>query len=307
MRPRRRPTVHGVGPALLLGAVVLPMVLYWGDLPNPMAVHWGISGSPDGSLPPFVLLLVLGGGYVAVWWSVLQMILRAPGETASFTARLYGIGGLLAGVQWLAVIANRGASGWGDADPIGWTGLVAVPACAALLAGVGWLLAGGRAARPPRSEVEVPTLAVEHPEHMVWSGRARSPIVILIGLALIVGGLAVWGWSTLGLAIIGLLVLTFSEVRVTIGSGGAVIGLGWLGFPSWTVPMAEISGASVERLLPLAYGGWGYRIRPGSRAVVVRGGDALRLRREAKADLVVTVDDAGTGAGLVNSILGSRQ
>jgi hypothetical protein len=39
--------------------------------------------------------------------------------------------------------------------------------------------------------------------------------------------------------------------------------------------------------------------------VVVRHGEALRLRRAGKPDLVVTVDDAETGAGLVNAAVGT--
>jgi hypothetical protein len=40
------------------------------------------------------------------------------------------------------------------------------------------------------------------------------------------------------------------------------------------------------------------------RAIVTRGGEALRLVREEMPDLVLTVDDAETGAGLINSMLG---
>jgi hypothetical protein len=73
------------------------------------------------------------------------------------------------------------------------------------------------------------------------------------------------------------------------------------------VPMAEITRAEVEDISPMSYGGWGYRIRPGVRAVVVRGGPSLRLVRTDKADLVLTVDDPQTGAGLVNSLLARTQ
>jgi hypothetical protein len=54
----------------------------------------------------------------------------------------------------------------------------------------------------------------------------------------------------------------------------------------------------------MSYGGWGYRIRPGVHAIVTRGGESLRLVREGKADLVLTVDDAQAGAGLINTMLG---
>jgi hypothetical protein len=302
MSPGRRLITFGIGPALLLGAVVLPMALYWGDLPNPMAVHWDLSGTPDGSLPPMVLLVGVAGIYVAVWWSVLQMVMRSPSETASFTAGLYAIGGLLAGIQWFAVLANRRAADWEAANAIGWFDLVIVLAEAAVLGAVGWALAGGPRPRYEQAAAEQPRLDVEQPERMVWSSRARSRILTGGGLGLIVAGFVVWGWPTVVLVVAGVLVLTFAEVRITIGGRGAVVGLGWFGFPSWMVPAVEIEGASVERVAPMAYGGWGYRIRPGVRAVVVRGGEALRLHRSGGPDLVVTVDDAETGAGLVNAV-----
>jgi len=306
MSPGRRLITFGIGPAVLLGAIVLPMALYWGDLPDPMAVHWDLSGNPDGSLPPMVLLVGMAGVYVAIWWSVLQMVIRSPAETASFTAGLYAIGGLLAGIQWFVVLANRRIGGWQDADSIGWFELVIVLGDAALLAVAGWLLAGGRRARSRQPAVEPARLDVEHPEQVVWASRARNRVLTLLGLALIAGGFAFWGWPTVAFVLVGLVVLVFSEVRVTLGGPRVVVGLGWLGFPSWTIPMQEVSAGSIEQVLPLAYGGWGYRIRPGVRAIIVRRGEALRLGRTGKPDLVVTVDGAEAGAGLVNALAGSR-
>ncbi len=103
---------------------------------------------------------------------------------------------------------------------------------------------------------------------------------------------------------LGALVLVFAEVRSTVAKRGVVVSLGWLGVPSWTVPMNTIERAEVEQVNPMAYGGWGYRLRPGVKAIVTRGGESLRLVRSDKADLVLTVDDAATGAGVINSMLG---
>jgi hypothetical protein len=305
MSPDRRLITFGIGPGLLLGAIVLPMALYWGDLPDPMAVHWSLSGTPDGSLPPMVLLVGMAGVYAAAWWSVLQMVMRSPAEAASFSAGLYAIGGLLAGIQWFAVLASRKAETWQAAESVGWFELVIVLGDAAVLGVVGWLLAGGRRARSDRPVVEPTRLDVEHADQVVWSSRARNRILVLCGLALIVSGFTVWGWPTAVLALIGLVVLTFAEVRLTVGSRSAVIGLGWFGFPSWTVSMEDVTAGSTEHVLPLAYGGWGYRIRPGVRAIIVRRGEAVRLDRAAKPDLIVTVDDAETGAALVNTVVGA--
>jgi len=88
-----------------------------------------------------------------------------------------------------------------------------------------------------------------------------------------------------------------------VSQRGVFVSLGWLGAPSWSVPLSDIEAAEVENVAPMSYGGWGYRLRPGVRAIVVRGGDSLRLVRSDRDDLVLTVDDAETGAALVNSLL----
>jgi hypothetical protein len=300
----RRRIVLGAVPTVLLGAIVLPSVLYGGDLPDPMAVHWSLSGDPNGSLPPLVLVVGLAAGFAAVWVSVVLTVRRAPRDIGSLTAGLYGIGGLLAAVAWISVRANRGVSDWGDAEPLGWAGLGILLGAAVLGGAGGWWLGGGRSERLPA--VHAPRLEVDDPGHYVWSAGARSFVLALLGVGLIVAALVVWGWTGAVLALVGVLVLTFSRVRVTVSARGAVVGVGWLGVPSWTIPASEIAGGSVEHVFPMAYGGWGYRIRPGVRAVVIRGGQALRLHREGKPDLLITVDDAETGAGLVDALAGAR-
>src|SRR4030067_3201626 len=42
---------------------------------------------------------------------------------------------------------------------------------------------------------------------------------------------------------------------------------------------------------------------PGTRAVVVRGGNPLRIRRADRPDLVLTADDGDRGAGMINGLL----
>ena len=96
----------------------------------------------------------------------------------------------------------------------------------------------------------------------------------------------------------------FAEVRLTIGPGGAVVALGPLGFPYRRITLGEVTRADVEDVSPLSYGGWGYRGRPGGRAFVIRGGEGVRMTRVGKPDLIVTVDDAATGAATLNSLVG---
>ncbi|MGO9672471.1 MAG: hypothetical protein ACLPS1_28540, partial [Streptosporangiaceae bacterium] len=73
-----------------------------------------------------------------------------------------------------------------------------------------------------------------------------------------------------------------------------------------TYPLPRITAAERIDLKPMQWGGWGYR---GSRtafgraAVVLRGGDAIRLRLTDGSEFAVTVDDAATGAALLTDLL----
>ncbi len=293
-----------VVPALLLGAIVLPLLLYWGDLPNPMATHWDLGGDPNGTMPPLALLIVLGGIYLAMYFAVTRVVARTPDEGPSFIAGLFGVGALLAAVSWFSVLANRDETSWESASGFGLLQAFFVLGIALVAGVVGWLSAGGLSVERQPPSTAVPALEMAEPGAAIWSGRGNGRVLQLIGAAVIVLGIATWGWSTLVLLALGLLVLVFAEVRATVSQRGVVVSLGWLGVPSWTVPMSDITQAEVETVRPMAYGGWGYRLRPGVRAVITRGGGALRLVREGRADLVLTVDDAQTGAGLINSMLG---
>jgi hypothetical protein len=291
-------------PAVLLLALVVPFVAYWSSLPDPMAIHWGASGTPNGSASPVVLLVLLAGILVAMILAVRGAVARTPSEAPSFVAGLFAVGALLVGVAWRSVLANRDVAEWTGADEVGLLHVLVLVVVAIGAGWVGWLLADGRAVIDRDSTRAAPALDLADPANAVWSGRGVGKVITVIGVGVIVAGLVVWGWTAVALVVIGLVVLTFAVVRVTVSQRGTVISLGWWGYPTWTVPMESIVSADVEKVNPMAYGGWGYRLRPGVRAVVVRAGDSIRLVRDSGVDLVCTVDDAATGAGLINAMLG---
>jgi hypothetical protein len=293
----------GVIPALLFGCIVLPFVLYWGDLPNPMAVHWDLGGNPNGSMPPVALLLILAVMFAAIHSAVIRALSRAPDEAPSFIAGLFGLGALLASISWLSVLANRDQVTWESAEGMGILELIGVLVVAVVFGFFGWMVAGHKNVKRDTVPEAVPALDIAAPGAAVWSGRGGGRVLPGAGLALIGIGLATWGWTTLVLGFAGLAVWLFAEVRVTVSRNGALVSLGWLGVISWTVPLSEVSAAELEIVNPMSYGGWGYRLRPGVRAIITRSGEAMRLVRPYKQDLVMTVDDAETGAGLINALL----
>ncbi len=300
-----RKLVLGAIPAIMLGAIVAPLVIYWSNLPNPMATHWGLSGQPNGHMSPTLLLLVMGGIFIAIWAAIWRVTRRIPYDLPSFAAGLLGVGGLLAAVQWIVVLANRNQTDWTEAGTFNGLHLILVLVAAIGFGYVGWKLAGDSAQAAARG-VDGPTIDLAATETAIWSGSGRGPLLIAIGAVVVIAAIAMWSWTSLALLIVAVIVLLFAEVRATVSDRGVAISLGWLGIPSWVIPMARIRGAEVEDVSPMSYGGWGYRLRPGVKALVVRGGPGLRLVREDEADLVLTVDDPETGAGLINSLLARR-
>jgi hypothetical protein len=80
---------------------------------------------------------------------------------------------------------------------------------------------------------------------------------------------------------------------------------GPLPWPTSHIALSSIKTAIAIDVRPSAHGGWGYR---GSRrlfgkaAVVVRGGDGIRIDLADGTEFVVTVDDAEQGAGVLNDL-----
>lgn len=291
-------------PAVVVALLIGMFALAWSDLPDPMAIHWGVDGAPNGSAPRLLAVLFLVGIFVAIAFGVFGAVRRSPREAASFTAGLFAVGGLLVALCWFMIDANRGVDVWSAASNLGWLQILITFAVAAGLGSVGWFAAGGKTAADPLRADPAPALDVKDPEHTVWSGRGLGKVTTAIGVVVVVAGIVTWGWTGVVLLVLAVVVFMFAYVRVTVSRSGLVVSLGWWGFPSWRVPIDSIDHAEVEKVNPMAYGGWGYRLRPGVRAVVVRAGDAVRLVRSEGYDLVYTVDDAATGAGLVNAIVG---
>jgi hypothetical protein len=101
------------------------------------------------------------------------------------------------------------------------------------------------------------------------------------------------------LMLVGILLWWFTSITVAVGPTGLKVRFGPLGWPVIRVPLDAVEDVSVEDVEPLAHGGWGYRVTPGVRAVVIRRGVGLRVTRTGRPDLVVTIDDEARAAGVL--------
>ncbi len=306
---------------------VAPFLLWWHRLPSPMAVHWNASGRPDGAVPRgaaaalSIIPAALCGLAAATLCLPTAAGFRSPasGTATKLASILAGIGTLLAVTGWATVAANADAASWHAASRLRLSAIaLGVLLGIAVLLAMAWLTQARppAAAVTPRPAAARPGPASEPPapgQRAAWAGRARLtwwvPVVLIVAATVNVV-LALYRGFTLvlviPLALLLLVYLALGWIRVTVDRRGLRIHYGLLPWPVTVFPLALIRQADRIGLKPMQWGGWGYR---GSRralrrsAVVLRGGDAIRLLLTDGTEFAVTVDDAAAGAGLLADLL----
>jgi hypothetical protein len=288
------------GPAVaLIAAIGPPFVL---TLPDPLAVHWTLSGHPDGHGSATVDTLI-----VAACIAVLLFLLavRSRGARLTVAPWAWGASFLLAGLQWAGMSANAGVADWHDAT------LQAPPVIAAVAVAV---IAALTAVRLERSLPATPhepvrtTLGLGPGESAAWFGRtASTKLAALAGvfaIAMVALGLFDGGWFVVVAGIFGACAIAFvSEISATVDARGLTVAFGPFGWPRQHVPLEDVSSAEAIEVDPMKTGGWGIRFpRGGGLAVVVRGGDGIRVVRRDGRQLIVTLPDAATAAALLNDL-----
>jgi hypothetical protein len=284
-------------PAAIAGSAV-PLVMYWDRYPDPLAVHWGVSGEPNGTLPLWLYAVGVFGGMALAWWGLISGTRRGP--NAPLAAVVYFIIGLLAAVNAQILYFNLDAVSWREArhlDVLTFGGILLI---GVLAGGLGWLLEGGKGGVPENVELEMTTATS-------WAGSASnlwlaSIAVIPVGFAFVVDPV----WSALLIAI-AILALVFAFVRVDAAADGVTISLGPVGFPRRKLSWDTITGAGAIDVQAIAYGGWGWRIRRGRRAYIIRGGPAIRMERAKGVATIVTVDGAPEGAAVIEGLARARR
>ena len=94
-----------------------------------------------------------------------------------------------------------------------------------------------------------------------------------------------------------------SRVVARVRPGGLAVVLGGL-LPFRRIPVEHIAGAVADYIEPANWGGWGYRTVRDESAVVIRAGDGIIVTLRSGRRFAVTVDDATTGTGLLNGLVG---
>jgi hypothetical protein len=299
---------------LPLVATAFVLVAPWllrGRLPDPVATHWGFDGRPDGRAP-FVVDALLP---VVLALLAATVPLRAAARADRAVARMlvatgHGLAALAVGLRVVTLRANLDAASWQDAGDVGGLTVLGMLVLAVVIGSIGWALAAWRPEQPVPARTVRP-LDLAPGTSPVWNGRADGRFVALLPLLLIAVAVVVrlvvpapgdrLAFVLLLVACLG--ALTSMHVTATVGPRGLTVRFGYLGAPRLRVPLERITAVRVEDVEPMRYGGWGYRMMPGVRAVVIRRGPGLRVERVGRPALVVTVDDADRGAALLTTLI----
>jgi hypothetical protein len=266
-----------------------------------------------------VIIAALGAGLVWRGWDLARK--RTPPGRADPSGwnrpapgkavRVISVGLLVmafsaAAVIWGAVANHSGADGAG-----GEAGVIAGPVLLAAFTGYVLRRYGGLGVADdgsPRS-----SLGLRAGERAVWTGRAHSRwpfstwlLVALAGSVCFPGALHWDLTDALPLVVlitIGL--LGFTSVRVTVAARGVTVGYGVLGLRLTRIPLRAIAWAEAteQGKFGFTFPFTGSLLLQGQASVVLRSGPALRLTLRDGKTFLVTVDDAATGAALLNDLI----
>ncbi len=312
--PRFWVPLVGLGVPTLTGAVSIWLVTSALPLlPDPVAIHWGLSG-PDGFASPSSYLWMIA---VFVWLLPLLMVASVfPGlRRGKYTSMAKF---MTAMAVWLSVFLGVALVGsllpqraLVDAANAPGVGLVILAAfgVSVLTAGLSYLVLPPPTGSGDPKGSSVAPLPLADGEVVAWSSRATQPIwmtaiLVLVIAFLVVASFFVFPWYFIGLAaLLSLLLAAFASFRVSVGAQGLVVS-GALGRPRKRVPLQQIVEASLVQVDGFQeWGGWGWRIRPGAIGVITRNGPAIQVRRRSGEDFVVTAEDSAEGVAVLSALI----
>ncbi|MGI9001340.1 MAG: hypothetical protein ACR2GH_06700 [Pseudonocardia sp.] len=311
------------GPHLLAVAPSIAVLLAAADrLPDPIALHFDLFGTANGLFSSrwaaIALLAGLGVGLALLFGLYARQGSRlgSPVVVSSWDLGRWFIGlswamaGLLGGVLFGVVAANLDQPTATAAALPGWTFPLGL-ALAVVAGAVGALVAPRTPSTASEPGPTTPAVPLGATEQISWSRSVGSHWLLVLSAALLATGvvLGVTANAVAGaiVALAGALVLLLGSVAVTVDRRGLTLALGPLGWPRVRVPAEDVVSATVADVSPGQFGGWGYRIVPGARAVIIRSGPALVVTRRSGQRFVVTVDGATTAAGLLNGLAGTKR
>lgn len=307
----------GLGIPALVGAVSVWLVASALPLlPDPVAIHWGLSG-PDGFAPPSSYLWMVAG---FVW--LLPSLMAAsvlPGLAHGKYSAMTRF--MAATAVWLSLfiavalvgslLPQRGLADATQAPNVGVVILIGL-GVSFPVAGLAYLVLP----RPGESEAlkgtDVAPVPLAKGEVVAWNSRATQPLwatslMVLLIVSLLVASFFALPFYLAGLAaLLALLLAAFGSFRVSVGMQGLLV-IGGLGRPRKRVPLEQIVRASLVQVDGLEeWGGWGWRMRPGATGIITRNGPAIQVELRQGDAFVVTAEDSEEGVAVLTALIERR-
>ncbi|WP_127819673.1 DUF1648 domain-containing protein [Microbacterium sp. CPCC 204701] len=298
------------------------------SVPETVAIHWNGRGEPDGYGPAWtfpVLTFVLGVGIsTLIGGLALGGTRQAPAQARGLPVRGRGvdlrfIGALLAASSAFMVALPTGLlllqTEGTDAAASAALWIPAALLAAVAVGVLGWF-AQPRTEPSEAGPSPAAPLPLRDGERAVWVRSvtmSRTPAVILVAVSLLMVAAGVWiliaragpaGWVLFGVGLVlTAIVVSCVSSQVFVDDTGLRV-QAVTGVPRFRVPLHEVESAEAVVVNPMAeFGGWGWRWAPGRFGVVLRTGEGLEVRRTTGRSFVVTVDDAATGAALLQALV----
>jgi len=289
----------------LPSAIVLLTWFAWRDrLPEELPTHWSGDGPADSSTAAgtFWIAVFTVTVLAAVVGSVVALARISGRWTRRAIAASLGATAAFAASMWI----GSSAPALGVTDPLTvhlgpWI-LLALFSPAYGLVQLGVL--------PPGEDPRVADLRSERiaprevgaGQTVAWSHNVTSKLFVTVtalmtALTMAIGftvSRAVGGVTltvTLLVMILStLLVAAFCGFRVTVDWRGLRVTSMLFGFPLKRIVPEQIARVDVAMIDPMQWGGWGYRVMPGSSAIVLRRGPGLVVTQTDSRQFAITLD-----------------
>ncbi|MFD5867231.1 hypothetical protein ACFWGD_01265 [Corynebacterium sp. NPDC060344] len=310
-----------VAQTLALPAVVLVLAVTWAlwvlpELPDPVATRFGDDQAATDFTPPgtFITVVALTTAFTAGVFGVLLLSGVSSGRAGRVLAGAGAGAATLVPVMMATTLHPQVGLDDASAFHLPWPAFVA-PFVIAVVAGTAVGLLVRPVGEPEESIAAGTPIAVGDTSLAAWFGKCRAPWIMSVLLVVAVGATAVTsiaafrqGDAVLGsvyilLAIaVGIAMSMLLGVRVRVDA----MGVHWRllpGLPRRTIRYPSIRDVAAVDVKPGDWGGWGYRFGGKGTAILIRGGEGLRIERTNGRALYVTVDDAARGAELARAHL----
>jgi len=312
--PRLSPRAIGrdylAAATLWLPVVVIAVTaaLWYDQLPAALPRQW--SGAEVTSTSGTTAWIVVTGGIALL--GALAGLVSLVDAAAGIRRGLLLAAGFAAGMcagAWLMSAGLVLATGSPEPDAGGW------PLLAMLAGAYGFIPFALSPRRPlergPHSPVSVP---LGESETGAWFTVVNVPMFLWLSgiLAVATAGTAVLsimkGGASAGvaitLAVVTVACLAFARVQVSVDRRGLRVMSSLLHVPLRNLRLDQIVSARAETIVPMEWGGWGYRVMPGRSAIVVAGGPGIVVERTNGTLFAVTVPDAELPAALLTTLVG---